>query len=298
MVEQKRAQLEHRLAHARVWRMSPLRSLSSTRSCTRASIRREPVRAEQPDWPRRQLVRVQHARADGIVDVVVDVRHAVDELHDPALERRGHRLTGVGEDPVAHLVGQVQALPVALDHVDHAQRMLVVAEAAVEARMQGLVERLLACMAERRVAEVVPEADRLRQILVQPQRARDRARDAHGLDRVREPGAVVVALRGDEDLRLVLEAPERLRVHDAVAVALERGAQRAWLLVVVRPAPRGVRAHGERTEASLVGGLDALAEAFCDRPRRMHSCSLVVGFRAAQAPGSIGSASRERRRTP
>ena len=67
---------------------------------------------------------------------------------------------------------------VALEHVDDAQRVLVVAEAAAEARLQRLVERLLARVAERRVAEVVPEADRLGQVLVQPQRARDRARDA------------------------------------------------------------------------------------------------------------------------
>ena len=50
------------------------------------------------------------------------------------------------------------------------------------------------------------------------------------LERVREPRAVVVALGRDEHLRLVLEPPERLGVHDPVAVALERRAQRAVVL--------------------------------------------------------------------
>jgi hypothetical protein len=75
---------------------------------------------------------------------------------------------------------------------------------------------------ERRMPEIVPEADRLREVLVEPQRARHGAGDLRGLQRVREARAVVVALRRDEDLRLVLEPPERLAVHHAVAVALER----------------------------------------------------------------------------
>ena len=92
---------------------------------------------------------------------------------------------------------------------------------------QRRVERLLADVAERRVAEVVAEPDRLGQVLVQPERAGHRARDPAGLERVGEPGPVVVALGRDEHLGLVLEAPERLRVDDPVAVALERRPHRA-----------------------------------------------------------------------
>ena len=47
------------------------------------------------------------------------------------------------------------------------------AEAAVEALAQARVERLLPGVAERRVAHVVAEPDRLGQILVQAQRPRD-----------------------------------------------------------------------------------------------------------------------------
>ena len=115
---------------------------------------------------------------------------------------------GVMQDAVAHRLRQVQALAVALEHVDDAQRVLVVAEAAADALVQRAVERLLAGVPERRMAEVVAQPDRLGQVLVQPQRPRDRARDPAGLDRVREPRAVVVALGIDEHLRLVLEPSE------------------------------------------------------------------------------------------
>ena len=73
------------------------------------------------------------------------------------------------EDPVDHLAGQVQPL-------GDARRLLVVAEAAAVA--EQLVERLLARVPERRVADVVAEPDRLGQVLVQRERARDDTRDA------------------------------------------------------------------------------------------------------------------------
>ena len=139
----------------------------------------------------------------------------------------GLRATGVVEDAVADLLGQVQAVAVALQHLDHPQRVLVVLEAAAAALAQRRVERFLAGVAEGRVAEVVTEPDRLGQVLVQAERPRDRAGDSAGLERVREPGAVVVPLGGDEDLRLVLEPAEGLGVDDPVAVALERRPQRA-----------------------------------------------------------------------
>ena len=114
--------------------------------------------------------------------------------------------------------------------LDHPQRVLVVAKAPAEALSQAAVEHLLADVPERRVPEVVAEADRLDQILVQAQRPRDRARDRRHLERVRQPRAVVVAQRRHEHLRLVRQPAKRLAVHDPVAVALERRAQRAVLL--------------------------------------------------------------------
>ena len=111
------------------------------------------------------------------------------------------------------------------------------AEAAPPALAHARVEHLLADVAEGRVPEVVPEPDRLGEVLVEPQRARDGARDPARLERVREPRAVVVALGRDEHLRLVLQAPERLGVHDPVAVALERRAMVRVRLGLARARP-------------------------------------------------------------
>ena len=70
------------------------------------------------------------------------------------------------EDAVANLGGQVEARAVALQHVDHAQRLEVMVKLhAVGA--QRAVESLFAGVSEGSVAEVVPKRDRLHQILVE-----------------------------------------------------------------------------------------------------------------------------------
>ncbi len=149
----------------------------------------------------------------------------------------------MADDAVANCSVQVEPVPVALEDVDHPQGVLVVAEAAAEPLAQTAVERLFTHMAEGGMAEVVTQADGLDQILIQGQCAGHGAGDLRDLQRVREPGAVVVAAGGDEDLRFVLEPAEGLGVHDPVAVALERGAQTAVRLRSL-PVPR-IGAHGQ-----------------------------------------------------
>ena len=174
-------------------------------------MRSEPVSPRIAISSRGQVALAEHAGAQRVVDVVVDVGDAVDQPHDAALERGRQVRARCGAGcRRARRSDRFRPLAVALQHVDDAQRVLVVAEAAAEALVQRAVERLLAGVAEGRMAEVVAEPDRLGQVLVQPQRARDRARDPAGLERVGEPGAVVVALGVDEDLRLVLQPAEAL----------------------------------------------------------------------------------------
>ena len=161
---------------------------------------------------------------------MVDVRDAVDDPDDLSFERLRLDGAGVLQDPVAHHPRQVEPAPVALQPLDDAQRVLVVAEAEAEALAQQLVERFLARVAEGRVAEVVAETDRLDEVLVQTQRPRDHPRDRGRLERVGHSRAVVVPVGVDEDLRLPLEPPERLGVDDAIAVALEGRPDTAFLL--------------------------------------------------------------------
>src|SRR5204863_4403708 len=114
---------------------------------------------------------------------------------------------------------------------------------------------------------------------------RARARDPGRLQRMREPGPVVVALRRDEDLSLVLEAAERLRVDDAVAVALERRAQ--GRIGLGPDAPGRVGARRERREPGVLPCLGALMEVLgCDGDGG-HG-SILPGGQAETSPRACG----------
>ena len=206
-------------------------------------IRSPWVRPTRPIGPEGRSAGADDPGAHGVVDIVIDVGDQIGQPDDLRLEgRRGRddrpETLGVGADPVDHLAGQVQPAAVALEPFDHAHALLDVGEPARQDRAQAF----FAGVAERRVPQVMAERDRLGQVLVEPQRARHRPGDLRDLERVRQPGAVVVALRREEDLRLVLEAPERLGVEDPVAVALEIRAQRAGLLGQGAAPARGRRA--------------------------------------------------------
>ncbi len=87
-------------------------------------------------------------------------------------------------------------------------------------------------MSERRMTEVMGERNRLGQILVKPELARDRARDLRDLERMRQPRAIMIALVRQKNLRLVSQTPKGGRMQNPVAVALEGAARRALRFVV------------------------------------------------------------------
>ena len=207
--------------------------------------------AQRGDLVGGQVGAREHAGPEGVLDVVVDVRHPVHQAHDLALEGGRAPRARVVEDAVAHLAGEVEAPPVALEHVDDPEALDVVLEAPPVALAQDLVERGLARVAEGGVPEVVPHRDRLDQVLVQLERPRHGARERRHLEGVGEPGAVVVARRRDEDLGLVLQPAEGGGVEDAVAVALEGGPQRVGLLRAL--ADRALGARGAGAEGRLRG---------------------------------------------
>ena len=128
-----------------------------------------------------------------------DVRDAVGPRHDLAL---GRARRGTGPRVVADAVERLRAEVERREHDVGAPDRVVVPAGDVRR------ERVLARVAERTVPAVVTERDRLGERDVEPQRPRDPGGDLGDLERVGEPGALVV-LREDEHLRLAGEPPER-----------------------------------------------------------------------------------------
>jgi hypothetical protein len=136
--------------------------------------------------------------------------------------RRGRDRAVVLGEALERFPRQVQTVEIRIDAFEaghEPQRMGVVVEPAGVGH--GTLERVLAAMPERRVAKVVGKAQRLGQILVEAEYARDGAADLRDLDRMGQADPEMIAVGGDEHLRLVAQAAEGDRVNDPVAVALE-----------------------------------------------------------------------------
>ena len=89
------------------------------------------------------------------------------------------------------------------------------------------------------------EGERFGEVLVQPERAGNRAGNLGDFQRVRQPRAEMIALMGHENLGFLLQAAKGSRMDDAVPVALERraGGRRGLLEI---PAPALFKAGCER----------------------------------------------------
>ena len=168
---------------------------------------------------------LQNTCAAGVVNIVIDIGNAVGKLNQKSLKRCGAAITRVGNDTVAHLPGQIQTLSALFQMIDHANALHIMSKLGVEALSHGL----LACMSEGRMPQIVTKRDGLGQILVKAQGTRQRACDLRDLQRMRQSRAVVIAHRGEEHLRFVHQAAERLAVRDAVAVTLIFGSVLARL---------------------------------------------------------------------
>ena len=186
----------------------------------------------------------EDARADGVVDVVVHIRDAIRHGDDASFEGFGANRPRMAEYSVAYLGHEVQASPAVLDRLDHAKALLVVAVErgglgafGVHAANAGdcAAQRVLACVAERRVPQVVAKRDGLGKILVETERPRDGARYLGNLQSMREARAEMIALRRKEDLRFVGKPSERFRVEDLVAIALEVVSQEIGVARAVTP---------------------------------------------------------------
>jgi len=106
----------------------------------------------------------------------------------------------MAQNPVAHFFGQVQAPALVFELLHHTHALLIMPKAV----LAKLVEHPLARVAERGMSQIVPERDRFGQIFIEQQSARDGSCDLRNLERVGQPGTVVVAFGRQKHLCFVL----------------------------------------------------------------------------------------------
>ena len=99
---------------------------------------------------------------------MVDICYAVGYAHDLAFQCRGETFAGMVEYPVSHFKREVHSLSVsaALQHVDYAEALFVVPEAAG----MYLVKDRFPVMPERGVSEIVAQCYGFREVLIKLKR--------------------------------------------------------------------------------------------------------------------------------
>jgi hypothetical protein len=107
-----------------------------------------------------------------------------------------------------------------LEVLDNTQRVDIVVEAP-PMTLQAAVQRPLTGVSKRRMADVVNQRQRLRQIFVQAKRGSDSPGDLRNLHGVGQAAAKMVGRAAGEYLRLPRKAPEGTGLHNALAITLE-----------------------------------------------------------------------------
>ena len=120
--------------------------------------------------------------------------------------------------------------------------------------LQAFVECPLTGMAERGMAEVMGQRQRLGEVLVEPELPGQRAGDLRHFQRVGQPGAVMIAFVEHEYLGFVLQAAKSGGMDHAVAIAPE------WAAALARRL-------GKQPAAAAVGvaGIDRARSSHSDR---------------------------------
>ena len=152
--------------------------------------------------------------------------------------------TVVLDDALERFPGQVQPVELGITMLQRGhdpQRLGVMIEAAMG--LEAFVERPLAGVAERGMAEIMGQRQGFGEVLVEPELAGQRPGNLRDFERMGQPGAVMVALMEHENLRLVLQAAERGRMDHPVAIPPERAAGLARRLGK-QPAPAGIGVAG------------------------------------------------------
>ena len=132
-------------------------------------------------------------------------------------------------DAVSRLPGQVQPLALLLQHLHHADTLLIVGEAA----LAQLVEHPLSRVSKRRMPQVMAQRNGFHQRFVHPERPGDRPGILGNLQRMGQPRAVVISHGRQKHLGLMLHPAKCLGMQDPVPVPLVHRANVARLLLPV-----------------------------------------------------------------
>jgi hypothetical protein len=176
------------------------------------------------DNPRWHITFPDHSSSNRIVKIVIEVRHAIGDLHHFPFKTRWlsgsvpddtFTCLGVPQDSIADQIREIEALTISLERVHDSETLFVVAKSR-----HNRAECPLSGVAKGRMPQIVSHPNRFDEIFVESKRTSDRSSDLGDLQRMRQPGPVMIPTWTNEYLRLVHQSAEALGVDDPVAIPL------------------------------------------------------------------------------
>jgi hypothetical protein len=134
--------------------------------------------------------------------------------------------------------------------LDDPERVEVVVEAPAMT-LEAMVQCTLTGMPKWRVADVVNQSKRLRQIFIQSKRRGNGPGNLRNLNGVGQAAAKMIGGPAGKYLRLPGEAPEGTGLHDALAIPLERRTRRAERCGIDAGQKKIVRISGDRASMEI-----------------------------------------------
>ena len=181
-----------------------------------------------PIWFR-NIFLFEHASPDRVVNIMVDIGNLIRQAYDLSFQRMRRTRGFMIQDSVTHFPGQVQSLALLFQTFHHPYALLVM----LEPQRAYLVKRPFSRMAERRMPQIMPQRDRLHQIFIETKSLCYCPGILGYLQRMGQPGPVMIPFGKKEYLRLLLQPAKCLAVEDPVPVPLEDGTDIAFLFRAV-----------------------------------------------------------------
>ena len=120
---------------------------------------------------------------------MVHISNLIRQSDNLPFQCRRHARTFVVADSIEHFPGQVQSLPMFLQHLYYTDTLFIV----FKSTRTHVVQSSLSCMPKRSMPKIMPQCNCLHQIFVQPERLSDRPGVLRYFQRMRQPCPVMVS---------------------------------------------------------------------------------------------------------
>jgi len=100
---------------------------------------------------------------------MIDISDLITETHHTAFHGVGTSCGPVLEDSVPDFPRQIHTLSVFFEHLNNSDALLIMRKSL----RTDLIQRPFSGMSKRRMAKIMSQSDRIRQVLIEPQGSRD-----------------------------------------------------------------------------------------------------------------------------